>query len=85
MNIEKVVLNASKTDCTACSVCADFKADNLRQALSRLSGVSKAKVDEITGKVTIEYDTQKIILSKITERIEKLGYKVEIVSKEEIR
>jgi copper chaperone CopZ len=82
---EKVILNVSKTDCTGCSTCADFKADNLRHAIARLSGVSKAKVDEITGKVTIEYDTQKIILSKITERFEKLGYQVEIVSREEIR
>ena len=85
MNIEKVVLNASKTNCTACSTCADFSADNLRLALSRLGGVSKVKVDGITGKVTIEYDTQKIILSKITERIEKLGYQVEILSREEIQ
>ena len=85
MNIEKAVLKASKKDLTACSTCATFKADNLRHALSRLGGVSKAKVDEITGKVAIEYDTQKIILSKITERIEKLGYQVEILSREEIR
>ncbi|MGD0159599.1 MAG: heavy metal-associated domain-containing protein [Candidatus Bathyarchaeia archaeon] len=85
MNIEKVVLKSSKKDCNTCSTCAIFKADNLRHALSRLSGVSKAKVDEITGKVTIEYDTQKIILSKITERIEKLGYQVEILSREELQ
>jgi len=82
---EKVILNALKTDCTGCSTCAGFKADNLRHAIVRLSGVSKVKVDEITGKVTIEYDTQKNSLSKITERIEKLGYQVEIVSKEEIQ
>jgi len=85
MSIEKVFLNASKADCTGCSTCADFKADNLRHAIARLNGVSKVKVDEITGKVTIEYDTQKIILSKITERSEKLGYQVEIVSREEIQ
>ena len=85
MNIEKVILNALKTDCVGCSACADFKADNLQHAIARLSGVSKVKVDEITGKVTIEYDTQKIILSKITERIEKLGYQVELVSREEIQ
>ena len=85
MNIEKVILKASKKDCTTCSTCATFKADNLRYALSRLNGISKVKVDEITGKVTLEYDQQKISLSKITERIEKLGYKVEIVSREEIQ
>jgi len=85
MNIEKVTLNASKTDCTGCRTCAtDYEADNLRHAIARLNGIWKAKVDEITGKVTIEYDTQKINVSKITERIEKLGYQVEILSKEEI-
>ena len=82
---EKVILNASKTECTGCSTCADFKADNLRHAIARLNGVSKVKVDEISGKVTLEYDIQKIILPKITERIEKLGYRVEILSREEIQ
>jgi copper chaperone CopZ len=82
---EKVILIALKTDCKGCSTCADFKADNLQHAIARLTGVTKVKVDEITGKTIIEYDTQKIILSKITERFEKLGYQVEIVSREEIR
>jgi copper chaperone CopZ len=85
MSNVKVILNALKIDCTGCSTCADFKADNLQHAIARLNGVSKVKVDEITGKTIIEYDTQKIILSKITERIEKLGYQVEIVPKEEIQ
>ena len=82
---EKVILNTSKTDCTGCSVCSDFNADNLRHAVARLNGVSKVKVDEITGKITIEYGTQKISLSKIAERIAKLGYQVEVVSREEIQ
>jgi len=85
-NAEKVILNALKTDCTGCRACATgLEADNLKHAIARLNGVSKVKVDEITGKTIIEYDTQKIILSKITERFEKLGYKDEIVSREEIR
>ena len=83
---EKVILNALKTDCTGCRTCATgYEADNLKHAIARLNGISKVKVDEITGKVTIEYDTQKISLSKITERIEKLGYQVEILSREEIQ
>ncbi len=85
MTLEKIVLKAEKTDCTGCRVCASsIEADNLRHAIARLSGVSKVKVDEITGKVTIECDPQKMGLSKITERIEKLGYKVEILSREQI-
>ena len=86
MAIEKTVLKTEKIDCTGCQGCAsDLQADNLRHALNRLSGVSKTKGDEITGKVTVEYDQQKISLSKITERIEKLGYKVEILSREDIQ
>ena len=85
MSIEKVIVSASKRDCSVCSTCATFKADNLRHALSRLSGISKVKVDEIAGKVTIEYDTHKINLSKVTERIEKLGYQIEILSRETIQ
>ncbi|MFC1486399.1 cation transporter [Thermoproteota archaeon] len=85
MNIEKVILSTSKTDSTGCGACAYFKADNLKHALARLNGVSKVKVNEITGKVIIEYGKQKINLSKITERIEKLGYQVEILSRDEIQ
>ena len=85
MNIEKVILSTSKTDSTGCGACVSFKADNLQHALARLKGVSKVKVDEITGKVIIEYGKQKINLSKITERIEKLGYQVEILSRDEIQ
>jgi len=86
MTVEKIVLNTAKIDCTGCKTCAsDLAAENLRHALARLTGVSKVQVDEITSKVSVEYDTQKISFSKITERIEKLGYKVEIVSREEIQ
>jgi copper chaperone CopZ len=87
LSIEKIVLKAEKSECTSCTTCSVFKADNLKHAIARLSGVSNptVKVNEITGKVMLEYDQQKISLSKITERIEKLGYKVEIVSREEIK
>jgi len=85
MTVETATLYASKTDCTGCSTCAIFKADNLRHAIARLNGVSKVKVDEITGKVTVEYETQKISLSKISERVEKLGYQVKTLSTEENR
>lgn len=86
MTVEKIILNTAKTDCTGCKTCAsDLAAENLRHALARLSGILGVKVDEITGKGGIEYDRQEISFSKITKRIEKLGYKVEIVSREEIQ
>jgi copper chaperone CopZ len=60
MAIEKIILKTEKKDCTGCRTCATgLEADNLRHALARLNGVSKVKVDEVTGKVTIEYDTRK--------------------------
>jgi copper chaperone CopZ len=86
MTVEKIILKTAKIGCTGCKTCAsDLAAENLRHALARLNGVLKVKVDEITGKVNIEYDAQKIGFSKITERIEKLGYKVETISREEIQ
>lgn len=86
MTAERIALRTAKTDRDGCSTCAtDLEAENLRHALARLRGVSEVKVDEITGKVNIEYDPRKIGLFKITERIQKLGYKVETVSREEIK
>ena len=86
MTIEKIVLKTEKIDCTGCRTCAtDYEADNLKHALARLNGVSTVKVDKVTGKVTIKYDTKIISASKFTERIEKLGYQVEVESREEIQ
>ena len=84
MTKRKITLSTYKTDCTGCKVCAsDYQADNLRHAIIRLNGISQVKVDGITGKVTVEFDTAKIDITKITERIQKLGYHVEVVSMEE--
>ncbi len=86
MTKQKVTLNTYKIDCTGCKACAaDYQADNLKHAIARLSGVSKIKVDEVTGKVVIEFDDAEINLSKITQRMEKLGYHVEVISKEEAK
>jgi cation transport ATPase len=80
--IEKIVLKTQKIECAGCKACAtDYAAENLRHALARLNGVSKVKVDEVTGKVMIEYDSQKISYSKFTERLVRLGYQVEIESR----
>jgi copper chaperone CopZ len=82
MAMEKIVLKTQKMECTGCKTCAtDYEAKNLRHALARLNGVSKVKVDEVTGKVTIEYDSQKISYSRFTERLTRLGYQVEIESR----
>jgi copper chaperone CopZ len=82
MTIEKIVLKTQKIECTGCKTCAaDYAAENLKHALARLNGVSKVKVDEVTGKVTIEYDSEKISYFKFTERLLRLGYQVEIESK----
>ncbi len=86
MTIEKIVLKTEKIDCTGCRTCAtDYEADNLKHALARLNGVSAVKVDKVTGKVTIKYDTKIISASKFADRIEKLGYQGEVESREEIQ
>jgi len=86
VTIEKIVLKTEKIDCNGCHTCAtDYEADNLKHALARLNGASTVKVDKVTGKVTIKYDTKIISASKFTERIEKLGYQVEVESREEIQ
>jgi copper chaperone CopZ len=43
----------------------------------RLRGISKANFDTIGGKVKIEYDPEKVNQPKISERLEKLGYRIE--------
>ncbi len=86
MTKQKVTLNTYKLDCTGCKACAaDYQADNLKHAIARLDGVSSIKIDEVTGKVVIEFDDAKISLSKITQRMEKLGYHVEVAKTEEAK
>ncbi len=83
---QKAIMNTYKIDCTGCKACAaDYQADNLKHAITRLNGVLNMKVDEITGKVIVEFDNAKITLSKITQRMEKLGYHVEVTSTEGVQ
>ncbi len=83
---KRTTLSTYKIDCNGCKACAaDYQADNLKHAIARLSGVSNIKVDEVTGKVVVEFDDAKINLSKITQRMEKLGYHVEVAKMEEAK
>lgn len=82
ITIEKIIVKIAKMSSDACPTCATyFEARSLEHALMRLSGISKVRVDEVAGKISIEYDVQKISILKITERLEKLGYRVENVSR----
>jgi copper chaperone CopZ len=86
MTKQKATLNTYKLDCTGCKACAaDYQADNLKHAIARLNGVLGIKVDEVTGKVVVEFDEVKISLSKITQRMEKLGYHFEVTKTEEAK
>ncbi len=86
MTKQKTTLNTYKLDCTGCKACAaDYQADNLKHAISRLNGVSSVKADGVTGKVVVEFDDSKIDLSKISQRMEKLGYHVEVAKTEEAK
>ncbi len=84
MTKQKTTLNTYKLDCTGCKACAaDYQADNLKHAIARLNGVYDIKADGVTGKVIVEFDDAKTDLSKITQRMEKLGYHVEAAKTEE--
>ncbi len=86
MTRQKTTLNTYKLDCTGCKACAaDYQADSLKHAIARLSGVSSIKADGVTGKVVVEFDDAKIALTKITQRMEKLGYHVEVAKTEEAK
>ncbi len=86
MTIKKATLNTYKLDCTGCKACAaDYQADNLKHAIARLTGVSRIKADGVTGRVIVEFDDDKTDLSKITQRMEKLGYHVEVATTEEAK
>ena len=78
MSLEKLTLKVDKAEGNACPTCGgSFQGTTLENTLMRLNGVSKAKYDEVTYKVKIEYDPQKVNPSKITERLQKLGYRVQ--------
>jgi len=80
MTVEKLTLKVAKAEgaSCACGSCGDsFQKMALERALMRISGISKANFDAIASKVKIEYDTQKVNPPKITERLEKLGYRIE--------
>ncbi len=86
MTKQKTTLSTYKLDCTGCKACAaDYQADNLKHAIARLNGISSIKADGVTGKVVVEFDDAKIDLSKITQRMEKLGYHVEVAKLEEAK
>jgi copper chaperone CopZ len=86
MTKQKATLNTHKRDCASCKACAaDYQADNLKHAIARLNGVSSIKVDGVTGKVVVKFDDAKIDISKITQRMEKLGYHVEVAIAEDAK
>jgi copper chaperone CopZ len=85
MTNQRTTLKTWKNDCTGCKTCMNYQADNLNHAIARLIGISKVKVDGVTGKVVLEYDDKRISLTKITERVQKLGYHVEVLSTEETK
>lgn len=55
-----------------CAACAS----RIEKAIKKLNGVENAAVNLATESLTVEFDNQNILLSQITESIEKLGYNV---------
>lgn len=55
-----------------CAACAG----RIEKVVGKLDGVSDASVNFATEKLTVEFDSQKVSLSKIDEAIQKVGYSV---------
>jgi len=64
-------VNVKGMTCASCSSAVE-------RNLSKAEGVINASVNLATEKLTVEYDTEKISIEDIGNRIDKLGYKVEV-------
>lgn len=63
----KSTYNVSGMTCSACSRAVE-------RAMSKLDGVTEYNVNLITGKLTLEYDSEKLDKERIFAAVEKAGY-----------
>ncbi len=68
-NKKKVEIKVSGMNCASCAL-------NVEKSLNKLEGVKEAHVNIGTEKATVEYDPEKMNLSKIEKAVEESGYKV---------
>lgn len=71
MTINKKTVKVSGMTCAACSAAVE-------RNLAKADGVVKATVNLATEKLNVEYDSEKISIEDIANRIDKLGYKLEM-------
>jgi copper ion binding protein len=69
VEIKKVEIKVAGMACAGCSGAVE-------KALSRLDGVSKAKVDLAKKTAYIDYDPAKLTLQDLKKAVEGAGYKV---------
>ncbi|MFQ5981692.1 MAG: cation transporter [Candidatus Heimdallarchaeota archaeon] len=65
------VLRVEEMYCTSC-------AETVKKAISKLPGVSRVRVNSLTSRAVVEFDSTRIHLDKLVYTVEKLGYRVEI-------
>ncbi|MBE3102359.1 MAG: heavy-metal-associated domain-containing protein [Firmicutes bacterium] len=70
MSIEISTLKVMGMSCIHCE-------NSVKKSVSALNGVSNVLVSLIDKKVTIEYDSEKVDIKTIKERIQDLDYEVE--------
>lgn len=63
------IVSVKGMTCAACSAAVE-------RNLSKADGVISASVNLATEKLTVEYDTEKIRMEEIKNRIDKLGYEL---------
>lgn len=71
MTIIKKAVKVSGMTCAACSSAVE-------RNLAKADGVVKATVNLATEKLNVEYNSEKINIEDIANRIDKLGYKLEM-------
>ena len=59
----------SGMDCASCVLVIEKK-------LNEIQGIKEAKANYLLGRVSVTYDPEKVLVSKIEEAIERLGYRI---------
>lgn len=77
MSEKKTSLQIKGMTCSACSAA-------LERSLSKLDGVSEASVNLATEKAMVSYDSEKLTLEDIKERVARAGYEVVEPEEEEV-
>lgn len=67
--MEKITLSIKGMTCASCAI-------TIEKVISKLDGVSAVNVNFATEKASVEYEPEKISISRINDAIKKYGYEI---------